>query len=154
MARLYAEDTRVPLSQTRGEIDRLLRGWNCDGIQWTDEHVRGRVTLRFLWTRQSVTYVARFAIAIPTDAEIQKSGLSPSKVEKALRDRGKREHRLLLLWLKAAFNAIEGGIIPAELLFLPWLEGRDGQTVGEKALPRLQQLLVAHSADALLLGDK
>lgn len=38
----YAEDTRVPISRTRGEIDALLRAWRVDGIQWGDDFERSR----------------------------------------------------------------------------------------------------------------
>lgn len=158
MTRTFAKDTAVPVSRTRSAIDMLLRDWKCDGIQWTDEFTKGRVTLRFLWTREEMQYAARFTIELPNDEVLKKRAIhrgtyqfSQRKFETLQRDRGKQEHRLLLLWLKAAFNAIEGGIIPAEMLFLPWLEGRDGQTVGEKAIPKLSQLLLAQSANALLL---
>lgn len=141
----FAQRTKVPCARTRQEIDRLLRAWKCDGIQWTDEFTLSRVTLRFVWSRfqgprearVSVTYQAQFRI-----------NLSRSTTQ------GRQEHRLLLLWLKAALNAVEGGIIPAELLFLPWLVGRDGQTFGEIALPRLPQLLNAPDASTLLLNHE
>jgi hypothetical protein len=63
--------------------------------------------------------------------------------------RGKKEHRLLLLWIKAAFNAIEAQIIYPEILFLPFFEGKDGHTVGEIAMERLPELL-SGSATKLL----
>jgi hypothetical protein len=166
---MYAERTEVPVSKSRNQIDTLLREWGCDGIQWTDEFTTGRVTLRFAWTPRPkkneptpvVTYWARFDITVPNDEALKKRAIhrrtyqfSAAKYAVLQRDRGKQEHRLLLLWLKAAFAAIDAGVIPAELLFLAWLEGRDGQTVGQRALPQLTKLLSAPSADAVLMLEQ
>ena len=145
----YAQQTTVSVAKSRGEIDALLRQWGCDGIRWTDHYSRGIVALEFLWHRDNVDYLARFSIQLPDDKALRaearhatSSRFLPAKFAKLQAGRGRQEHRLLLLWLKAALNAVEAGIIEAETIFLPFLVGRDGQTVAEAALPRLQTLLV------------
>lgn len=143
--RRYAEKTTVPISQSRGEIDTLLRKWGCDGIQWTDEFALDRVTLRFSWDHEGQPYMARFAISItPVDQEevpdLRTGEVSESKLAKAEAKRGKVEHRILLLWLKAALNAVEAGIIPAETLFLPFIEDQTGQTVAELLVPQFAKI--------------
>lgn len=153
MRRRYAETTKVPIAQSRGEIDTLLRKWGCDGIQWTDEFTHNRVTLRFSWDHEGQPYMARFAITIPPidpdDAINHTTGMvSESKQEKAEAKRGKVEHRILLLWLKAALNAVEAGIISAETLFLPFIEDQTGQTVAELLVPQFAK--IPHVG---LLGD-
>ncbi len=147
MAR-YAETTKVPVAKSRGEIDKLLRAWGCDGIRWTDHFQRGIVSVEFLWTLDAIEYLARVAIRLPSDDDLAElSGHATtgefleSKFARLSASRGRQEHRVLLLWLKACLNAVEFGIISAEEIFLPWLVGIDGKTIAETALPRLPQLL-------------
>ena len=59
-------------------------------------------------------------------------------------------HRVLLLWIKAALNAVAAGLLTAEEVFLPHMEGSDGRTVAEVALPRLRDLLTGAPASRLL----
>jgi hypothetical protein len=154
--RRYAENTQVPISRSRAEIDDILRNWGADAIQWSDDFKHNQVLLRFLWTWEERQYVARFTIALPTAEELGKDAIdnrsgrvSPGKLQVLMAGRGKQEHRILALWLKAAFNAVDAGIVSAEALFLAFFEGHDGQTVAEVALPRLPDLL-AGSAMRLL----
>jgi hypothetical protein len=57
--------------------------------------------------------------------------------------------RVLLLWLKAALNAVDSGLIDVETIFLPFLEDRNGKTIAEIALPRLGVLLEGSAARLL-----
>lgn len=144
--RKYAKDTTVGVAQTRGETDRLLRDWGATAIQWTDEYEDNRVTLRFAWWYEGTTYMARFAIILePVKDEDVMDGrtgrVSENKRRKAEAARGKREHRLLLLWIKAALNAVEAGIVDEAAIFLPFLEDSTGTTVAEVAVPKLAQLV-------------
>jgi len=157
--RRFAEDTSVPVAKSRGEIDRLLREWGAKGIQWSDDFEHDTSTLRFVWTFDGADYLARFTVHLPGRAELQEHAIdgrtgrvSERKLEQLLNARGKREHRLLLLWLKAALNAVEAGLVTAETLFLPFLEGRDGQTVAEVAVPRLAQLSTGSAMKLLGAG--
>lgn len=148
--RRYAEATAVPIARSRQEIDRLLREWGAEAIQWSDDFKGGRVSLRFLWVRDEARYIARFTIMIPTDEQLAsratdgRSGrFSETKLRRMVISRGRQEHRLLLLWLKAALNAVEGGLVSPAAIFLPFLEGSNGKTVGEEAIPRLEALLTS-----------
>ena len=126
------------MSKSRAEIDALLRGWGCGQLQWSDDFAAGRVRLRFVWAHSGASYLARFDLLLPTDEVLRKrAGGWDGKLRKLQADRGKQEHRVLLLWLKAALNAVESGLVTAETLFLPFLEGADGQTVAEIAVPRM-----------------
>ena len=162
--RRYAQDTSVPVGRSRGEIDTLLRQWGCKGVQWTDEFEEGRVSLRFMWEHEGNKYMARFNVCLPTDDDLIKDAvdgrdrsgktISANKLEKLHQSRGQSEHRVLLLWLKAAFNAVEAGIMTAEELFLPFLEGKDGRTVAEVAIPRMADLLSGNASRLLTAGSK
>jgi hypothetical protein len=166
--RRFAEDTEVPVARSRGEIEKLLKDWGVDGMSWGDDFKSGVVTLHFIWEKVETRAVggqpltsSRFTARVCFDLEpveaLRKKCLKPysggqihqAKFEKLMAARGRREHRVLLLWLKAAFNAIDSHIISAEELFLPFLEGPDGRTVGQVALPRLRMLLT-ENADRLL----
>jgi len=120
----FASQTTVPVSQTRGEIDFLLRQWGCKGIQWTDNFENGMVLLRFAWTFQKNPYMARLVLQSTQNEQ-----------------ENKQRHRVLLLWLKAAFNAVDAGIVKAEEVFLPFLEVKEGQTLGEITLKQLPALM-------------
>jgi len=161
MRRHFAEDTSVPVSRTRGDIDSLLRKWGCKGIQWTDQFEDGLVILRFAWLFKDNSYMARFVLKLPTEAELRERAIdgrsynkvSPNKLARLQEQQGQQEHRVLLLWLKAAFNAVEAGIVKAEEIFLPFIEGKNGQTVGEAILPRLNMLLTNNPVSLLTQGE-
>lgn len=157
--RRFASKTVVPIAKSRGEIDRLLRNWGADAIQWTDEFSEDRSTLRFMWQHEGTDYMARFSIQLeeldPDDLLNLTTGkLSEAKVRKAQDARGKREHRLLLLWLKAALNAVDAGIIDASTLFLPFLEDKTGKTVGEIVVPQMAKLPTGKVGRLLLQGGQ
>jgi hypothetical protein len=154
--RRYAEDTAVPVAKSRGEIDTLLRAWGALGIQWSDDFEHDRVMLRFVWPRGAQRYMARFAVALAPLADLKAQAIdrrtrrmSQGKLDKLLAARGRQEHRLLALWLKAALNAVEAGLVDAETLFLPFLEGTDGRTFAEAAVPRLADLTMGSAARLL-----
>ena len=154
--RRYAEDTSVPVSRSRGQIDDLLRQWGVDAIQWSEDYQDDRVTLRFVWQHRELRYSTRLSVQLPKRAELAKEAIdgrtgqpSERKLRVLLEARGRQEHRLLLLWLKAALNAVDAGIVSAEALFLPFLEGKDGRTFAEVASEHLPDLLCG-SAEKLL----
>ncbi len=149
----FAEDTSVPIAKSRAELEKLLRDWQCDAIRWSDHWHEGRSRLEFTWTKAHETgspaiYLARFDVELEKDAALRERAIDgrtgrPSDRKLAqLRDaRGRREHRVLVLWIKAALNAVEAGLVKPEAIFLPWLVGKDGRTFGEVAVPRLSMLL-------------
>jgi hypothetical protein len=148
--RRYAEDTSVPVAKSRGEIDKILREWGAQGVQWTDDWARDLVQLRFLWTAGGSQYLARFDVQLPKHAEVQAAHPNaPARAQTILEQGQRSAHRVLALWLKAAFNAVAAGIVDAETIFLPFLQGQDGATVAQVALPRLPKLL-AGGANLLL----
>lgn len=143
--RRFAEDTSVPVARSRAAIDALLRDWGCTGLGWSDDFDAQRAALRFRWTHEGVEYLARFVVQLPDDAALKKTMRASYPTRKQLDDyreqRARQAYRVLLLWIKAALNAVDAGLVSAASVFLPWLEGADGRTVAEVALPRLTQLL-------------
>ena len=155
-AKKFAEDTSVSIAKSRSEIDDLLRRWDCDGIRWTDMFKKSQTVLEFTWTCGDAEYLARFVVELPTDEILRNrarnaasGNFMDSKYRRAKELAGRQEHRVLCLFLKGAFNAIENGLISAEVIFLPFFVGRDGRTVAEVALPRLSELLASGSETLL-----
>ena len=156
MPKKFAEETSVSIAKSRGEIDDLLRRWECDGIRWTDMFKKNQTILEFTWVCDDTGYTARFVVELPTDEILRKrarnaasGNFMDSKYRKARELAGRQEHRVLCLFLKGAFNAIENGLIAAEVIFLPFFVGPDGRTVAEVALPRLPELLASGSETLL-----
>lgn len=149
MARTYAQDTKVPISKTRAEIDELLRSWRADGIRWTEEFAEQRMTLEFLWAHDGQKYLARFTIALPDDKALRarcagetKSGnVTEARMRRAKANRGCLEVRTLFYLLRSIFSAVRAKLITPEQIFLPFLVGADGRTVSDVAVPQLQRLL-------------
>lgn len=159
----FAEGTSVSMGKSRGEIDDLLRAWGCNGVSWLDDYEAGMVQLQFRWARDDaagarLVYLARFTLRLPSEAALRERAIdgrtkrfSQTKLEALRKANGQQEHRVLLLWLKAAFNAVDAGIVDAATIFLPFLVGADGQTVADVAVPKLAKLLRG-SATQLLSG--
>lgn len=150
MPKKYAEGTTVPITKSRGDIDRLLRDWGCDRIAWEEDFRAGVIALRFVWTKDEQSYAAKLTVRLPTEADIRarrevrdgRNGrINENKVKLALERNGRPEMRLLLLWLKAAFNAVEAGILDPQVMFLPFFVNAEDQTVSEVIVPNLPQLM-------------
>lgn len=156
----YAQNTEVPPGESRDQITDLLRDWGVRGIRWSEDFSSYRVVLEFVWEHMEIDFHARMVVNLPTDDILEKMAshkrskkVIPEKLDRLKKTRGWREHRVLYIFLKGAFEAIDNGIITAEQLFMPWLVGADGYTVGEKLAPRLPELM-SKSALALLPGGE
>jgi hypothetical protein len=156
MPRRFAQDTIVAIQKSRGEIQNILTQWGAEGIRWTDDLKGDQVILEFTWGTGGFEFMARFHIELPQEEDLHADAidgrtkkLNKNKLKKLMAQRGKREHRVLLLFLKGAFEAIEEGIMTPEQLFLPHLVGKDGRTVTE-AISRQLPVLLTNGATALL----
>ncbi len=158
--RRYAEDTRVAIGRTRDQIMELLRRWGAEGAAWFDHWDCDEAELQFKFSRidpggkSASAYLARFRIKVEAEADIKRRctgrrGFAQGRYDKEMADRGRREHRVLYLWLKAAFEAVEEKIIPVEAIFLPFLVAHDGRTVYETAIPLMPKLFAGTAARLL-----
>lgn len=155
----FAEDTAVPIAKSRAELEKLLRDWRCDAIRWSDHWHEGRSRLEFTWNHADTLYMARFDITLERDDALRERAVdgrtgrpSERKLEQLRDARGRREHRVLVLWIKAALNAVAAGIVAPEAIFLPWLVGKDGRTFGDVAVAQLPKLLAGSAAWLLPVG--
>lgn len=158
--RKYAEDTKVPVVKTRGEIQKLLYDWGAEGVQWTD-HWGGdppKVQLRFIWPHEGVKLSARFDLVLDVEDLEDRSRttygeLSDSRLEKNRKQWERTSHRLLFIWLKAALNAVDAGLIEATQVFMPFLEDASGRTLGEIVGANILQLPGINAQKLLTSGQ-
>jgi len=118
--RTYAADTTVPVGRSRGEIDKLLRGWGCGAISWGDDYDHGVVQVSFRWQHDGRTWDAR--ISMP----------QPKGETREDKQRRRQLHRILLIKLKSDLNCVEAGFVSAAVVFLPYLVGTSGLTAAER----------------------
>lgn len=164
--RRYAEGTTVSREKSQEAISRLLRSHDVQGVQWGENFHEGFVQLQFLWERDEQQYLTKVKLKVPTEEEIEAKACHattgaflPTKYEKLIKDTGKREFRVLHMFLKMFFEVIDsetilgpnGEPIRPEEIFLPFLVGNDGKTVLEVTADRLPKLL-SGSAKNLLPG--
>lgn len=124
---LFAENTRVPVSRTRSEIEQLLERHNARqyGTAVDYELLAARVQFR-LHDR-----IVRFVIALP-DRKKFDDGV---RFERAERQRW----RALLLVIKAKLESVENAIETFEHAFLSQIVMPNDQTVADIVLPQIAE---------------
>lgn len=134
--RKYAQDTKVPVGQTRIEIEALLRRYGADQF-YSGEEV-GRAALGF----RIKGIMVRIHMKIPRG--------NNAKEEKERR----RVFRAVLMIIKAKLEAVESGISLLEDEFLANTVMPDGSTVGEWARPQITSMYKDGKMPPLLPGPK
>jgi hypothetical protein len=137
----YASRTKVPIDRSRAEIERLLQRTGADQfvMGWHGEkeaRVQCHLNERIL----------RFVLPMP-DRE-QRGMRSENNYQQELR----RRWRALALVVKAKLEAVSSGIATFEEEFLSHIVMPDGKTVGEHALPMIENAYKSGKVQALLPG--
>lgn len=135
--RQYAEDTRVPVENSRAEIEKLVKCRGATGFGYADMGTVAAVVFRM------EPRVYRMEIPIPkeddfltdTRGALRTSAGRRTALEQVLRQRW----RALALIVKAKLTAIDAGISTFEKEFLADVVLPDGQRFGEWAQPQLQR---------------
>lgn len=130
----YAESTKVPVAQSRTEIERLLIRAGADGFAFGWD--AGKSMLQF---RIADRYV-RFTIPMPDEVT------SRAKYEQAERQRW----RAMLLVVKGKLESVETGIETIEEAFLAHVVVPDGGTVKDWLGPQLEEAYRAGKMPPLL----
>ncbi len=118
----YAQHTRVPVKQTKGDIEAVLGKYGADKFGMTSEP--GRAQVMFSVKGRTV----RFVLPLPEG--------QGDKVEQEHR----RRWRALLLCIKAKLESVESKIETFDEAFLAHIVMDDGATVYEKMRPQLTAL--------------
>ncbi len=133
----YASETRVPVSQTRSEIVRLV----------VERHKATQYATGFQADppRASVQFqmkdrIVRFDLPLPTKARDQRA------LDQATRSRW----RALLLIVKAKLEAVESGVTTFEEEFLAHIVLPGGRTVAQQTIPQIAAAYSSGRAPKLL----
>jgi hypothetical protein len=132
----YAEHTKVPVDQTRIEIERTLKRYGADRFAYMSEGARAIIVFE-AWKRR-----IRFDLPLPQG--------NADKDEKARR----QKWRALLLCIKAKLESVESKIETFEEAFLAHVVMPDGRTVAEHTTPRIAQMYAGGEVAALLPPPK
>jgi len=136
---LYANNTRVPVSQSRAEIERLLEKHKARqyGTAVDYEARTARVQFR-LHDR-----IVRFVIQLPDPNRLRGERLAQAE---------RQRWRALLLVLKAKLESVENSIETFEHAFLSQIVMPDDRTVAEIVTPQIAQAYGAGSG-RLIVGE-
>lgn len=116
----YAIATKVPINQTKGEIEALCAKHGADSFASFSDAKGAMIAFGI----QGMRVVFRLPLPNPEDGQDCRS-----------RWRG------LLLCIKAKFESINRGVETFEEAFLAHVMTEDGRTVADHAVPRLKQIV-------------
>lgn len=136
----YAAKTSVSVDRTVGEIRKVLTRAGASGFAFAGSG--SKVFVAFQVGGMGVKMILR----LPCDPGPGATAASIKSYEQVCRSRW----RSLLLVIKAKVTSIEHGIETFEQAFLPHLALKDGSTVGEKIIHKIQDLNQVPAS--LLLG--
>lgn len=147
----YASDTKVSPEQTLMDIRRTLSKYKAVGFGIVEDETRVGVTFDMEGRR------VRFVVPLPernkkeyqylrNTGKVRMGQFSPEKYEQAIRQRW----RALLLTIKAKLESVESEIETFEEAFLAHIVLPDGSTVGDIALPQIQQSYIDRKMPPLL----
>lgn len=151
----FAEDTSVPVTRSRIELEELLKKWKADRIGSVTEP--GAAIVAFSMGQWHV----RFRMPLPTQADADgvrlRGGyrMSPTQAAQWLDQKERTRWRALLLTVKAKLVSVENGVETFEEAFLAHLVLPGGATVGQKALPAIAEAYKTgqQPTNNLLLGS-
>jgi hypothetical protein len=116
----YAVDTKVPASQSRAEIEHLLKRYEADSFAVAIEP--SRVTIGFRLSQRMV----RFTVATPN--------------EKTESRAYRQVWRALLLCIKGKLESVATGIEHFDEAFMANIVMPDGQTIAQRMLTQVSDM--------------
>ena len=126
----YAETTKVPIGQTKAEIERLLQKHGASAFGTMQDGLEAAVYFKLK------DRLVRFKLTLPKDEQGQRS-----------------RWRALLLIVKGKLEAATTGIVTMEDEFLANTGWADNKTVGEVLQPQIREGIRAGGTPRLMLGS-
>ncbi len=126
MAR-FAEQTKVPVSQSRGEIEKMLSKHKCQQFGTAVDYMELKARVQFT----AHDRIVRFTVAMPDAKKFKR--------EQDHQQEERRVWRSLLLVIKAKLEAVNTGIATFEQEFLANIVMPNGRTVGEIVVPQIAE---------------
>lgn len=108
--RVYAEKTKVPVLQSRSEIERTLTRYGATGFAFANDV--GRSMIAFRMNKRHV----RFTLTLPKNVTAQEE---------------RQRWRALSLVIKSKLEAVHAGIVEFDTEFLGQIIMPNGQTVAD-----------------------
>lgn len=146
----YAENTTVPISRSRDELERTLERFGATAQMWMRDDEARAVVLAF--KRNGAGYKFRIALTSPDNEQRTPTGqLRATSTARAVADQeNRRRFRSLANYVKALMDAADTGIISAEEALLPFQMLPSGETVYEvtRRIPELDNINLAKALGA------
>lgn len=133
----YAHKTKVPVNQTRSEVEHLLEKHGASGFMYGSTNGQAMVVFEMKERR------LKFVVPMPT---LNKSGSN----ENAVKAETRRRWRALLLVLKAKLEAVNSEIVEFDEEFLAHIIVSGNTTVGDHMVPQMKQALATGKLPPLL----
>lgn len=136
----YAATTKVPVAQTRGEIETLLARHKAQAFGTATDYEQRAARVQFKANDRHV----RFVVTLPDPSKFGRDGIRYAQEER-------RIWRALLLVIKAKLESVESGIATFEDEFLAQIVMPNDQTVGQLMKPVIER---SYKSGRLELGPK
>jgi len=152
--RRYAENTEVPVSRSREEMEKLLARYEATAFLYGRDEDSRAVVIGFKMGGR----LFRIHLPLPdpdarairyTKDNRYRSGKGQAT---ALEQEERRIWRALLLVIKAKLEAVSSGIMTLETAMLSWMVLPDNRTVSEWLGPQLDQAYARGLVPALIPG--
>ena len=130
---LYAQHTKVPITQSKGEIERTLERYKADQFGTASDSESQRAMVQFRFNAKIIRF------------EMSLGNLSEQQI--------RQRWRALLLAIKSKLEAVESGIETFEEAFLAHVVMPDGRTFGKVAIPQIEQAALEGRMPRNLLAD-
>lgn len=141
---MYAKETKVPVIQSRAEIERLLATHKCSQFMCGTDYDHHIARVQF----KAYNRFVRFVIALPDRGQFARYGSrkGAEKWEQAER----QKWRALLLVIKAKLECVESNIATFEEEFLAHIVMPNDKTVAELVLPQIEGVYASGAMRPLL----
>lgn len=147
---MYANQTSVRVEKSRGELERILAKYGANTFGYMSDS--NRAIIAFKAHGKSV----KFVLPLPQMSEFSKnakgSRRSSGAMLKATEQASRARWRALNLCVKAKLEAVECGITSFEQEFLAHFVLPNGETMGDYAIPMIEDATKSGKMPQLLLG--
>lgn len=125
----YAQNTKVPIDRSQGEIRKLLTKYGATGFAFAENTSMAHVIFEIKGLR------IKFILHLPKTYSENATQASIKACEQLCR----AKWRSLVLCIKAKLECVESGITTLEDEFLAHIVLSSGQTMGDFSIPQIQQ---------------
>lgn len=135
----YAENTQVPVDQSKAEIEKILNRYGADQFMYATRNDAAMVMFR------AHNRLVRFIVPMPdpNSKEFRTTetgrGRSNTAASQAYEQEIRRRWRALVLSIKGKLEAVESGIMSFEEEFMANIVLPDDVTVGELMIPKIEE---------------